>query len=335
MNYCKESKQIIEKIDASQKILLVVHRGPDPDSVGSNLAMYHALHSMGKKDVTIISEDKPPLSLNFLPGIEKIEVVDMGTFDFSSFQLFIALDMGELGMITSTPGIPRVSGNIPIMAIDHHRTNTMYGEINLVDDNIGSTGELLYNLFGEWEVEIDKEIAISLFAAIAGDTGVFRYASVTAETLKIAALLLEAGANLADVTFNFYQRNTPQTLHFWGKVLEKIEITSQGKYKFAWAALPFEEFEALGRPSARDSAASMFFQGIEGTDFGLLVVEETKGIVKGSLRSRSEIDVSAIAKVLGGGGHRAAAGFRVYGDFGKATKEIKETLVRYLEQHEK
>ena len=156
MNY-KKSSLILKEVKKAKKILLNCHRGPDPDSVGSVLALYYFLSQM-EKDVKIICPSGIPYRLEYLSGFENVETdVDIDSFDFSEFDLFITMDSSSWDMVTGEKGgkLPE----IPIVVIDHHETNTEYGLINLVDKKKASTAEILYFIFEDWEVKINKDIA--------------------------------------------------------------------------------------------------------------------------------------------------------------------------------
>lgn len=330
----KESKQIIEKIDASHKILLVVHRGPDPDSVGSNLALYQVLSKLGR-DVEIISADEPPKNLEFLPNFTKIQQEDITGKNLAGFDLLVTLDSASVGMLTKK--IPfHLPPSLFVINIDHHYLNEKYGDINLVDDKTGSLGEVLYNLFSDWGVEVTPAIATCLMTGIAGDTGTFRFASgVSPETFKVTSDLLQKGATFPDIAFNLNQRISFATIKFWAVVLESMKIEKAGGYSFIWAAIPFRQLEEVGGPVVNQDTSETFLANIEGTDFGIFLVEEEKDVIKGSIRSRRKVNVADIAKEFGGGGHKVAAGFRIYGEFEEATKRVRELLKRYLRKHEK
>src|SRR4030042_6555005 len=177
MNY-QESKQILEEIKSAKNIVINCHRGPDPDSIGSALAMYRVLKNMGKNVEVICPSSELYESLNYLPDYKEIQKnIDFSTFDFSKFDLFITLDSSSFDMVSGHKNtqIPKIK----IINIDHHLTGTKYGYINLIDDILTSTGELLYRIIKDWEIEIDIPIANYLMAAIVGDTGAFRFPKTT------------------------------------------------------------------------------------------------------------------------------------------------------------
>ncbi len=329
MKQYPEAESILDTIKNSKKIILSLHVSPDPDSTGSNLALYHLLKGMGK-DVEILSFDKHPERLTFLPGFSEIKNEGLARKDLSNIDLYIALDSGALSQISRIPvDFPET---LTIIDIDHHYTNPKYGKINLIDGKIGSCGELLFNLFKQWGVEITQDIANCLFTAIAGDTGMFRYANaVTAQTFSIGADLLQKGASMEQITFNLFQRVPFPAMKFWGFALSRMELVKTKKYSFVWCALSYEDLQKFPDVDSTSGASDMFFSVAEGTDFGILLTERDKGMVRGSARSRTGIDVGELTGILGGGGHKAAAGFR-FELLGKSFQSGTDELLQNIKQ---
>ena len=329
MNY-ELSEKILEEIKKANKILVNCHRSPDADSVGSALSFYQVLLSMGK-DVKVICPDKLPEDLKFLPLSEKVEKIDFAEFNFDSYDLFVVLDSGSVGMITKRKDV-----NLPKIkkiVIDHHKTNKSLGDINLVDENISSTAELLYLLFEDWGVSINKTIAQNLLAGIIADTGVFQYSLVTSRTLAIAQKLIEIGANKEEIILNVFKSFPFNKLKFWGEILRRMEWDEE--HHFVWSAVPHEVYKDFENPvSAKESAASLFATVVKDTDFGMIMVEEEKGILSISLRGRTGFDVSQIAEKIGGGGHLSAAGAKLYEkDFDAAVIKVLETARRLVNEN--
>lgn len=327
-----EASEIFEKIKSSNKIVLSLHVSPDPDSTGSNLALYHVLRGLGK-EVEVLSFDKPPERLSFLPGFSDIKIEGLAKKDLSTFDLYIALDSGALSQISRIP--VEFPESLTIINIDHHYTNPKYGSLNLIDGEIGSCGELLFNLFNQWNINLTQEIATCLFTAIAGDTGMFRYANgVSPNTFEIAGRLLAAGASHDQITFNLFQRVPFSAMKFWGYALSKMEVVKTQKYSFVWCALSYEDLAKFPDVDSTSGASDMFLSIAEGTDFGILLTERDKGIVRGSTRSRTGIDVGELTGILGGGGHKAAAGFRFDLEgksFDTGTRELQHKIKEILD----
>ncbi|MBI2268169.1 MAG: DHH family phosphoesterase [Candidatus Blackburnbacteria bacterium] len=326
MTTYNEAKPILGKIRAARRILLSLHRSPDADSVGSNLALLLALEKIGKTDVEVISPDKVPEYVLFLHGADRVRQEDIVYKDLQGFDLFITLDASAPHMLTRNVAVPTFPDTLAVIVIDHHATNTKYGQINLVDDKVSSTSELLFNLTDQWNVELDKDIATCLLTGIAGDTGTFRWA-ITKDTLSAAGSLLECGADFGEINFNLYQRVPIECFRFAAKVFEKLQFEKMGKCTFAWVSISAAEGD--GRVE-KDSSFRVIdlLKSIEGVDFALLVTQDKDepGLIKGNLRSRTDFDVSKIAVSLGGGGHKAAAGFAIRGEFEDVVKRVLGTI---------
>jgi phosphoesterase RecJ-like protein len=318
MNY-DLSEKILSEIKRAKKILVNCHRSPDADSVGSALGLFLVLKSLGK-DVKVICPDKVPSDLGFLPHSGEVEKIDFGKFNFGSFDLFIILDSGSVGMVTGKR--ESVLPDIATIVIDHHTTNGNFGQINLVDEKISSTSEILFLIFEDWGVEIEKDVAQNLLAGIIADTGVFEYPNVTNRTLGIAENLMDKGGKKDEIIFNIFKNVDFGKVKFWGEILARMEKDEAG---FVWSAVSHEDFKKFGSPgSAKETAASMFAPVVKDTSFGMIMVEEEKEILSISFRSRGNFDVSAVAEKLGGGGHKSAAGAKVYMPYDAAVIKVLE-----------
>ena len=329
MNY-ELSGKILREINKAEKILVNCHRSPDPDSVGSALAIRSVLEKMGK-DVKVVCPTKINSKLEFLGGFDLIkQIVDFSELDYKSFDLFIILDSSSWDFASKME-----RGNIPpikIINIDHHKTNEMYGSINLVDSKLVSLSELLYLLFDDWGVNIDKKMANCLLAGIIGDSGAFRFPGTTAKTLEIGAKLISLGADQKEIVFNIYTSIDFEEFKFWGKVMQEMKYDQE--FNFVWVAIAYEVFKKYGgKKNYKKDTATTFFQSIRGSDFGIVMVEEEKNKLNVSLRSRTGLDVSKIAVELGGGGHRYASGGGIHGlSFEKAVKKVLNVARKYAKK---
>jgi len=328
MNY-KESQLILDEIKKANKILLNCHRGPDPDSIGSALAMKEVLFGLGK-DVMIICPSLIPEDLHFLEGSKDIKKVDFKTFDFSIYDLFIVMDTPTYGIVANSKEIDKP--NIKMVVIDHHHTNVGYGNINLIDSKVTSTSELLYKIFSDWSISLDKKSATDLLTGIIGDTGAFQYRGVGKSTLLVAGDLIDLGADKDEIIYNIYRNINFMTIKFWGKVIEMMH--EENKYRFVWSAIPLSLYEKYGKDSsAKVDGANLFFPVVKNTDFGVIMVETDKNVLAVSYRSRKDFDVSKIAEEVGGGGHIAAAGAKVEGPFDEAVEKVLAGCRKYAKKN--
>ncbi|EKE12515.1 MAG: hypothetical protein ACD_13C00191G0011 [uncultured bacterium] len=326
MNY-KQSTNILSEIKKAKKILLNCHRGPDSDSVGSALSLYQILKKMGK-EATVICPSDIPSDLAFLPGANEIVRVNFTSFDFSDYDLFFVLDSSTYSMVTGLKDSEKPS--IRTIVIDHHFSNEKFGDINLVDAEVTSTGELLFLLFKDWDVPITKEVADCLLTGIIGDTGTFQYQNVGQKTLKIAAELMEKGANKDEIIFNLYRNIEFREVKMWGKFIEKMMIEDG----FVWSAIPHSVYEDLGEyVYAKEDVANLFAPIVRGTEFGIIMVEVSENVLSVSFRSRTGFDVSKVAKEVGGGGHKAASGARIEGlPFQEAVNKVLKAARQYVQK---
>ncbi len=332
MNY-PQSKQILKKVKEANKILLNCHRGPDPDSIGSALALYRILEDMDKKIDIICPSSEIQNNLHFLENVDKIKKgVDFSKFNFLNYDLLIALDSSSWDMVTGNELVPMP--RMPIIVIDHHKTNTRYGEINLVDEKVTSVGELLFLVFEDWGVKIGKEVATALLTGIVSDTGAFRFPGTGAKTLRNAGKLMEKGADKEEVVFHTLGSVDFNLLKFWGHIISKSQVDR--KYKFFWSAVPYEEFVECGEiKMGKETAATQFAQIVSGTDFGFIAVEQEKGKLSISFRSRTGFDTSQIALALEGGGHLYASGASIKAPFDQAVEKLLMTCRKFAKKNVK
>jgi bifunctional oligoribonuclease and PAP phosphatase NrnA len=331
MNY-KESKLILEKIKKAKRIVLNCHRSPDPDGVGSALAFYEILISMGK-EVTVVCPNEISTKLDFLHGYSKIlQKVDFVSFDFSKFDLAIFCDSAnwEMTSDSKTVAFPKIN----IVNIDHHDTNEKFGTINIIDLATSSSSEVIYNIFLDWKTTISATTAIDLLTGMIGDTGMFRFTNTTPRTIGIVKDLMEKGADKNSVVFNLYRRTSVPTLKLLSKVLGNIEVDKD--LCFAWSAISYEDFVESGKSKEGKSEATEFFHNIEGTNFGFVIFEKEKGKFFVSFRNRTNFDVSKIASELGGGGHGSSAGVKIEGlPFDKAVEKVLSVARKYAKEYAK
>ena len=326
MNY-KQSAKIFEEIKKAKRILVNCHRGPDSDSVGSALAISQVLKNLDK-EVTIICPSDIPHDLTFLHGADSIKRVNFSAFDFSQYDLFLVIDSSTYSMVTGLKDSDKPS--IKTIVIDHHISNEKFGKINLVDAKRTSTGELLFKVFEDWGIAIDEEIAECLLTGIIGDTGSFQYQNVGQETLRIAATLMEKGADKDKIIYNIYRNIDFKEVKMWGKFIESMKIEDS----FVWSAISLTTYKDFGEyPYAKEDVANLFFPIVKGTDFGIVMVETNESVLSVSFRSRSGFDVSKIAEEVGGGGHKAAAGARIEGlPFEEAVNKVLSAARKYAKK---
>lgn len=327
----KTAEKILSEIQKAKNILLALHVSPDGDCLASVLAMDLVLRKMGKK-VKIISYSQINDRLSYFnqfSSVNKIEIEDFSEINFSKFDLFIALDTAQERMITRSL-YPKLPANIKTINIDHHVTNPKFGDINLILSS-SSTSEIIYTLLEFWKIPISKNLAKILFGGIFSDTGCFQYPMTSPQTFLIASDLLNKGASLDEAVLAIFRSYNFITLKYWGKILDNLRIDESKK--FIWSTISLEDKENLGiYPSDMESASSLFAPIVEGTEFGIILIEERPLQIRGSLRSRKNFDVLKIAIECGGGGHKQAAGFSLDMSLEQAEKKVLEIARRLLDK---
>lgn len=316
MNY-SESSQILNLIHNSEKILLNCHNHPDPDSIGSATSMYEVLKALGK-EVEIYCPTQIPDQYRFIPNSDLVKSYGFDQINFTDYDLMVVMDSADWARVSGDKKYNRPH-DIKIINIDNHKTNTSFGDINLIKPEIASTCEMLWQIYKDWEIEINRNAALALLAGLYGDTGSFQYAQTTASTHRIAAELIDCGADHNVVVFNLYRSIDSHLLNFIKRALDNLHLEEN----FLWIAMDYATYEDTGKPDDVD-IFDFLMNGIKNKDFGIRIIEREPGVVSVSMRSRVDFDVSTIAVALGGGGHQGAAGARLEGDF----KEIVDRVLK-------
>jgi len=302
------SQKIFDRIITAKKPLLVMHKKPDGDALGSSLAFAHLLRSRGREPI-IFCRDVAPRHYDFLSQYEKI-LNDPDVFRESGADLIVVFDSGDLGYAGIDEIIEGLEKEIPVINIDHHATNQHYGEINLVDPIASSTSEVIYNLFRHNDVRIDKYIATSLLVGILTDTTNFTNPGTTISSMRVASELISHGARANEISRRILKNKSIDALRIWGKTLSRLEENK--KLGMAIAVIKKEDFQDVASPSEAVEGVANFLNALLNVRMVLVLRETDDGYVKGSMRS-TDVDVSKIAQSLGGGGHKKAAGFTIRG----------------------
>lgn len=322
MNNFKEIKKEIMK---SKRIGLSFHTSPDGDAIGSILSLLNALRYLGK-DVYIISRDVISDNLSFLSLAN--EVNDNILEPKVDTDLVIILDCGNVDRISAD--LSNYTGKI--INIDHHISNEKYGFINYIDITAAATCEISYLLIKELGIDFnhktDIEIAIgsAVYTGIVTDTGSFRHSNVTSRTHDIVSELIELGVNNSKIHSNLFDNKPFEKVKLMGSVLSNIELVLDNKV--AVLQIPKGMLEEFNLKNTDTSDIISVGLGIKGVEVSMLLKEVEDG-VKGSLRSKNNVDVRKVAEVYGGGGHVKAAGV-MQKDVG--ISKAKENLLKILKE---
>lgn len=314
---------IIAAISSSKNVIITGHIMPDGDSIGSTLALGLALEKLGKK-VTMACPDAVPESFLFLPGADRIHcgvpkndeydtifVVDCSTPDR------VGEEMQEL-----------LNGNITVVNIDHHINGVQFADVSYVDSSAAATGEIIFDLLDELGV-IDVDIAINLYAAILTDTGSFRYEATTSLTHRRVAKLLEFGINVSRVTKHLFDEKPLEVFMVLKQALKNLYISKCGRA--AWISINWDELQKIGAKDEHTRGLVNYPRSIKGVKIALMFREPSPGLVKVSIRSNDDIDVSKIAAEFGGGGHKRAAGCLIEGDIKTIKEKVIEKVLKVLD----
>ncbi len=316
---------ILNEINNSNNVLLHCHPSPDPDSVGSALAMKFAIESMGKKVTLIQGDNEIPKAFDF-PGVNTILKKSYGEVDTTKFDLFIALDSGDKGMITNKQEVI-FPENMRVVVVDHHVSNVGYGQINCIDATYPATAQILYDLFFEMGIKMTHDIAINLLVGIYTDTGGFQYGNINADTFKIAGVLSEFATDFKNVIFTMNNSNRKEKLLFEGLALSSLKDYHDGQLAIVSVTNDQLIDSGIGEGDYHASDIVNTVKSVIGFNIAASLIERKKGEVKLSFRTRDKdrFDVSKIAVALGGGGHKGAAGAVLNMTMQEAIDKVVET----------
>jgi len=329
MEVNEKAPLIFEEIKKAQNILLHCHPSPDPDSVGSVLALKFALEQLGKKVTAISGDSSIPQAFMHFPGASTIEQKSFNEVTPTDYDLFIALDSGSIEMVSRKIKV-EFPETLKVIVIDHHRTNPGYGSINIVDPSYPATAQILFDLFGAWGITLTPEIASNLFIGTYTDTGGFKFEGTKPETFRAAAELVRVVPDFPGLIARMENSTTPSELAFQGWALSAIETFLDEK--LALSAVSFEMLKKhhITAEDVNGSMISTIMRRV-GT-WGIVggMAEKEKGITKVSFRTNdaNTYDVSKLAVALGGGGHKAAAGVNM----NMSLEEAKALVVQKVKE---
>lgn len=311
-------REFSELFTKANRILIISHRKPDGDTLGASCALYELALQHGKQP-QLACVDTPSERFNFLAGIHTV----IHDFDFKDYDLITVSDAGARYMTSYEEKYPDIfSGVVPVFNIDHHISNDNFGTLNLVDTKVSSTTVLMYRMFKSLGYYISPSMATSLMAGIYNDTGGFMHSNTDQETYQVASELLSLGAQIALIVNNMFNKNAISTLKVWGKALDNIQMNDEG---VVMSVMTEDDFNKLSAHPEQLSGVIDYLNAVPGAKYALLLNEDGKGNVKGSLRTQQEdVDLTKVAGLVGGGGHAKASGFSLPG------RIVKETIYRVV-----
>lgn len=310
----KDAAKILREKD---KILILTHDHPDGDTLGSGYALCRALRKIGKV-AEVVCSDKVADSYAFMwEGMERLNFEP---------EFVVSVDIAD-AVLLGKQFEECYNGKIN-MNIDHHGSNKLEADCTLLESDSAATAEIIYFIILELGVEIDRHMADCIFTGISTDTGCFRYSNTTARSHKIAAVLIEAGANSHEINQIFFETKTKVYA-----ALERLALDGMRMYfndSLAVIAVTQEMYQKTGATDSECDRISALPRQIEGVKAGVTLRETSNGDFKVSLRTNGPVDAARLAAKFGGGGHAKAAGFRLDGPLDSALEKLLEVLEKEL-----
>ena len=306
---------ILEEINKAESIVILTHENPDGDAIGTGLALYNALKQIGKNPDIIIPEY--PRIFEFLPGTDEIKKES----DIKKYDLAISVDCATIKMLN---GFSNYFEDAKVkVSIDHHSTNTMFGDYNYISPDAPACAQILLVVLEYFKVEITKDIGTCILAGIITDTGGFKYSGVTSETFKFVAELLEKGINVSKIYRRVLQTKTKANFELNRIATNRLEFFEDGKVAFTY--ITKEDEEKVNSESGDHEGIVETGRDIEGVEVSIFIRQTDKGC-KVSMRSNEYVNVSDVCLLLGGGGHVHAAGATMQ----CTIEQAKEKILRQL-----
>lgn len=302
---------------SKDKILILTHRSPDGDTIGSGYALAMALRKLGKSVKVDCTDPFPEKYSYFTYKLEKLE------FDE---EFVVSVDIADTKLLGEK--LSDYADKIDL-CIDHHGSNTKYAKEYYVEASAAAAAQVIAKLIRLMNVEFDKDIANAIYTGITTDTGCFRYTNVTAETHRIAADMIDCGAESGMINRLMFETKSRSRLEIERRVMDSIQFYLDGRCAIAYATI--DMMKESGAVDNDMEGVSSLPRQIEGVMAGITLREKNNGKFKVSVRTTDELDASAICANFGGGGHKAAAGCMITGTLNEAIEQIIEVVRQALE----
>lgn len=323
-------QEITDTIRESENILILSHKNPDGDALGSSLGLALALEKIGKK-VSCFSVNEIPPVFGFLPGVEMFKK-ETG---FANYDLIILLDCALFRRTGIENIFSLVASFDRLVVIDHHplaETESFTDSQNWIDEKKAATAVMIYELLDKMNIEIDKRIATCLLTGIFTDTGGFQHNNTDEVAMQAAAQLMKKGPRIEKIAKGIFNSKNIAAIKLWGTALSRIETDAETGMAVSYVNL----FDIEEAGANQDDLAGLVsvINTVSDAKFSLLLTEYDDRKIKGSLRSEEYkgVDVSKIAQQLGGGGHKLASGFEVEGDLKKSVERITRLVLNLQEE---
>ena len=310
-------ESVAKTLLSKDKILILTHRSPDGDTIGSGYALAMALRKLGKNVKVDCTDPFPEKYSYFTDKLEKLE------FDE---EFVVSVDIADTKLLGEK--LSDYADKIDL-CIDHHGSNTKYAKEYYVEASAAAAAQVIAKLIRLMNVEFDKDIANAIYTGITTDTGCFRYTNVTAETHRIAADMIDCGAESGMINRLMFETKSRSRLEIERRVMDSIQFYLDGRCAIAYATI--DMMKESGAVDNDMEGVSSLPRQIEGVMAGITLREKNNGKFKVSVRTTDELDASAICANFGGGGHKAAAGCMITGTLNEAIAQIIEVVRQALE----
>lgn len=307
--------RLVTHLHSGQRFLLSSHQRPDGDAIGSAVGMALALHAIGKR-ATVVMDAVPPHFLQPFPSVDQIRIAREVTETCDGALIMECSSLDRTGVA----GLDRS----PVVNIDHHEGNTRYGAINWIDESAAACGELIFTLTEALGAPLTAEIATHIYLAVLTDTGSFHFSQITPRTFEIAKRCVEAGADPLWIARTHYDSSTLARVRMFGSVLNGMQLDPSGRV--AILTITTEHAAAAGGTYDDTDGLINFPLSVKDVQAVAFFKEAGPGDWRVSLRSKGDVDVGAVARAYGGGGHRNAAGCSASGEL----VLLQETFLRWL-----
>jgi phosphoesterase RecJ-like protein len=309
-----EVQPIGDALRHARRILLITHVAPDGDAIGSLLGMAWLLHGQGK-DVTPACEDPVPALYSWLPGSE--EVVQQGS---GSYDLVLSLDCSDERRMGKV--FEEEMAALPLVNIDHHVTNTLFGTLTWIDPLSVATAQMVLSLAGALGWEVTPAIATCLLTGMVTDTRSFRTSNVDGAAMRAAVQLMEAGASLSEITHRALDQRPVASVRLWGQAIEHLHLQDG----LLWTEVTRDMRRRWAVDENGDSGLANFLSGVREAEIVVIFTERDDGTIDVGMRAMPGYDVSQVALELGGGGHPQASGCTLAGDLSQVKAGVLEAV---------
>lgn len=307
-NHKDISQKIKQEVERAKDILIISHQKPDGDTIGSNLAFLTYLKKQNK-NINSFCLHPIPSKFGFLPNSHLI--YDDHTLFIKKYDLVITVDCASLEYAGVDKLMTALPSGYTLINIDHHVTNPHFGDINLVIHEASSNAEVLYRLFKDWNIDWDSDIATNLSCGMITDTNGFTNAATNYQCLTAASKMIKQGAKPHEIVKNALGNIDVHHLRLWGRAMERLTKSEKHDIVYTWFSQ--KDFEECQVEMNATEGMINFLHILKDAKIIMVLTEMPDNTIKGSLRTIEDIDLTKLAKIFGGGGHKKAAGFSLPG----------------------